>query len=73
MEAFRVHAGITIPFDYINVDTDQIIPKQFLKRIQRTGFGVTWIMEARIVKTQVMKPQIPTLSSTGVATLMLVS
>ena len=39
MEAFRVHAGITIPFDYINVDTDQIIPKQFLKRIERTGFG----------------------------------
>ena len=39
MEAFRVHAGITIPFDYINVDTDQIIPKQFLKRIERSGFG----------------------------------
>ena len=39
MEAFRVHTGITIPFDYINVDTDQIIPKQFLKRIERTGFG----------------------------------
>ena len=39
MEAFRVHNGIAIPFDYINVDTDQIIPKQFLKRIERTGFG----------------------------------
>jgi len=39
MEAFRVHTGIAIPFDYINVDTDQIIPKQFLKRIERTGFG----------------------------------
>lgn len=39
MEAFTVHTGIALPFDYINVDTDQIIPKQFLKRIERSGFG----------------------------------
>ena len=39
MEAFTVHTGNTLPFDYINVDTDQIIPKQFLKRIERSGFG----------------------------------
>ena len=38
MEAFAVHTGIALPFDYINVDTDQIIPKQFLKRIERSGF-----------------------------------
>jgi 3-isopropylmalate/(R)-2-methylmalate dehydratase small subunit len=31
--------GITAPLDRVNVDTDQIIPKQFLKRIERTGFG----------------------------------
>lgn len=39
MEAFvRLH-GIAAPLDRVNVDTDQIIPKQFLKRIERTGFG----------------------------------
>jgi len=39
MQPFRVHTGIAAPLDRSNVDTDQIIPKQFLKRIQRTGFG----------------------------------
>ena len=39
MEALTVHTGTALPFDYINVDTDQIIPKQFLKRIERSGFG----------------------------------
>jgi 3-isopropylmalate/(R)-2-methylmalate dehydratase small subunit len=39
MEAFRTHTGIVAPLDRANVDTDQIIPKQFLKRIERTGFG----------------------------------
>jgi len=33
------HTGIVAPLDQANVDTDQIIPKQFLKRIERTGFG----------------------------------
>ena len=39
MEAFKEHVGLVVPLDRINVDTDQIIPKQFLKRIERTGFG----------------------------------
>jgi 3-isopropylmalate/(R)-2-methylmalate dehydratase small subunit len=39
MKSFRVHTGIVAPLDRPNVDTDQIIPKQFLKRIERTGFG----------------------------------
>ncbi|MPZ23607.1 MAG: 3-isopropylmalate dehydratase small subunit [Dehalococcoidia bacterium] len=38
MEAFRKHTGVVAPLDRVNVDTDQIIPKQFLKRIERTGF-----------------------------------
>lgn len=38
MEAFKEHLGLAVPLDRINVDTDQIIPKQFLKRIERTGF-----------------------------------
>ncbi len=39
MEAFKEHVGLVVPLDRINIDTDQIIPKQFLKRIERTGFG----------------------------------
>ncbi|HYJ46837.1 MAG TPA: 3-isopropylmalate dehydratase small subunit, partial [Pyrinomonadaceae bacterium] len=39
MEPFRIHEGLAAPLDRPNVDTDQIIPKQFLKRIERTGFG----------------------------------
>jgi len=39
MECFKTCAGIVAPLDLPNVDTDQIIPKQFLKRIERTGFG----------------------------------
>ena len=39
MRAFTTHTGLVVPMDRTNVDTDQIIPKQFLKRIQRTGFG----------------------------------
>ncbi|MCK9507122.1 MAG: 3-isopropylmalate dehydratase small subunit [Pigmentiphaga sp.] len=39
MQAFTVHQGLVAPLDRENVDTDQIIPKQFLKSIYRTGFG----------------------------------
>jgi 3-isopropylmalate/(R)-2-methylmalate dehydratase small subunit len=39
MIPFRIHTGLVAPLDRPNVDTDQIIPKQFLKRIERTGFG----------------------------------
>jgi len=39
MEPFRVHTGRVAALPRANVDTDQIIPKQFLKRIERTGFG----------------------------------
>ena len=39
MNPFTVHRGRVAPLDRMNVDTDQIIPKQFLKRIERTGFG----------------------------------
>ena len=39
MQAFRVHKGLVVPLDRENVDTDAIIPKQFLKSIHRTGFG----------------------------------
>lgn len=39
MEPFTTHKGLAAAMDRANVDTDQIIPKQFLKRIERTGFG----------------------------------
>lgn len=39
MNPFRIHTGRVALLDRANVDTDQIIPKQFLKRIERTGFG----------------------------------
>ncbi len=39
MDAFVKHTGVVAALDVVNVDTDQIIPKQFLKRIERTGFG----------------------------------
>jgi 3-isopropylmalate/(R)-2-methylmalate dehydratase small subunit len=39
MESFQRHTGVVAPLDRVNVDTDQIIPKQFLKRIERSGFG----------------------------------
>jgi 3-isopropylmalate/(R)-2-methylmalate dehydratase small subunit len=39
MQAFTVHQGLVAPMDRDNVDTDAIIPKQFLKSIARTGFG----------------------------------
>ena len=39
MTPFRLHTGLVAPLARANVDTDQIIPKQFLKRIERTGFG----------------------------------
>ena len=39
MEAFTVHNGLVAPLDRANVDTDAIIPKQFLKSIHRSGFG----------------------------------
>jgi 3-isopropylmalate/(R)-2-methylmalate dehydratase small subunit len=39
MQAFTVHTGLVAPMDRANVDTDAIIPKQFLKSIARSGFG----------------------------------
>jgi 3-isopropylmalate/(R)-2-methylmalate dehydratase small subunit len=47
MNAFRKHTGLVAPLDRANVDTDQIIPKQFLKRIERTGFGEFLFYDSR--------------------------
>ena len=47
MDKFTVHEGLVAPLDRANVDTDAIIPKQFLKSIKRTGFGVNLFDEWR--------------------------
>ncbi|THF81202.1 3-isopropylmalate dehydratase small subunit [Cohnella fermenti] len=47
MEAFKQLTGIVTPVDRVNVDTDAIIPKQFLKRIERSGFGQFLFFEWR--------------------------
>ncbi|MEX1197046.1 MAG: 3-isopropylmalate dehydratase small subunit [Pseudohongiellaceae bacterium] len=47
MRKFSVHEGVVMPLDRANVDTDFIIPKQFLKSIKRTGFGVNLFDEHR--------------------------
>ncbi|MCC2683687.1 MAG: isopropylmalate isomerase [Paenibacillaceae bacterium] len=47
MEPFVRHTGLAAPVDRVNVDTDAIIPKQFLKRIERTGFGQFLFFEWR--------------------------
>ncbi len=39
MQAFTKHTGLVLPMDRSDVDTDQLVPKQFLKRVERTGFG----------------------------------
>ena len=39
MQPFKEHTGVVAVLDRVNIDTDQIIPKQFLKRVERTGFG----------------------------------
>lgn len=39
MRPFRIHTGVVAPLDRPDVDTDQIVPKQFLKRVERAGFG----------------------------------
>jgi 3-isopropylmalate/(R)-2-methylmalate dehydratase small subunit len=47
MKAFTQHHGLVAPMDRANVDTDMIIPKQFLKSIKRSGFGPNLFDEVR--------------------------
>jgi len=47
MEPFKTHSGIVAPLDRVNVDTDAIIPKQFLKKIDKKGFGQHLFHELR--------------------------
>jgi 3-isopropylmalate/(R)-2-methylmalate dehydratase small subunit len=49
MDAFKTHKGLVATLDRQHVDTDQIIPKQFLKRVERTGFGEFLFFDWRYV------------------------
>jgi len=51
MNPFITHTGIVAPLDRANVDTDAIIPKQFLKSIKKTGFVLIYLMSGDILIT----------------------
>ena len=59
MQPFRIHQGKVAPLDRANIDTDQIIPKQFLKRIERTGFGEFLFYDWRRGKDGSQDPSFP--------------
>jgi 3-isopropylmalate/(R)-2-methylmalate dehydratase small subunit len=56
MEEFKKFTGLVVPVDRVNVDTDAIIPKQFLKRIERTGFGQYLFFEWRFFENGDVNP-----------------
>jgi 3-isopropylmalate/(R)-2-methylmalate dehydratase small subunit len=56
MEEFKEFTGLVVPVDRVNVDTDAIIPKQFLKRIERTGFGQYLFFEWRFFENGEINP-----------------
>ena len=57
MEPFDRVRGLVAPLDLPNVDTDQIIPKQFLKRIERTGFGQFLFYDWRFLEGKALNPE----------------
>ena len=59
MNPFRSHTGLVAPLDRSNVDTDQIIPKQFLKRVERTGFGKYLFYDWRLRPDGQLDPSFP--------------
>ena len=59
MNPFRTHKGLVAVLDRPNVDTDQIIPKQFLKRVERTGFGEFLFYDWRFLRDGQADPAFP--------------
>ena len=57
MDSFKNHRGLVALLDRANVDTDQIIPKQFLKSIARTGFGESLFFDWRYLPDGKPNPQ----------------
>ena len=59
MKPFHSHRGLVATLDRANVDTDQIIPKQFLKSIARTGFGEAMFYDWRYLPDKTPNPEFP--------------
>ena len=59
MKSFQTHRGVLAALDRANVDTDQIIPKQFLKSIARTGFGAHLFHDWRYLPDGTPNPEFP--------------
>jgi 3-isopropylmalate/(R)-2-methylmalate dehydratase small subunit len=57
MQPFTVHTGLAVVLDRSDVDTDQIIPKQFLKRIERSGFGQFLFFDWRFLPDGTPNPE----------------
>lgn len=57
MKKFTTHTGLAVPLYQANIDTDQIIPKQFLKSIKRTGFGVNLFNDWRYLNNGEPNPE----------------
>ena len=57
MQQFKKHRGLVAPMDRVNVDTDQIVPKQFLKAITREGFGRTLFYDWRYLPGEKPNPE----------------
>lgn len=56
MAGFKQHTGLVVPLDAANVDTDAIIPKQFLQKVTRTGFGKHLFHDWRFLDDAGKKP-----------------
>jgi 3-isopropylmalate/(R)-2-methylmalate dehydratase small subunit len=56
MQAFTKHTGIVVPIDRVNVDTDQIVPKQFIKWVTRDGYGRVLFYDWRYNEGEVPNP-----------------
>ncbi|TMM47538.1 3-isopropylmalate dehydratase small subunit [Colwellia ponticola] len=56
MEKFNTHTGLVVPLDIANIDTDQIIPKQFLQKTERLGFGINLFHDRRYLDAAGTKP-----------------
>jgi 3-isopropylmalate/(R)-2-methylmalate dehydratase small subunit len=56
MKPFKTHRGLVAPLDRANVDTDAIVPKQFLRKIERTGFGKHLFHEWRFLDYEGTRP-----------------
>ena len=57
MQPFKKHTGLVMPMDRVNVDTDQMVPKQFLKALTREGFGRTLFYDWRYLPGEKPNPE----------------